>query len=109
MAKRKVILAGLLVAVALAFLFSPFASQAPDGLEKVAETMRFMHRAEGKEVFRSPIPDYTLPGIKNEKVATSLAGLIGTILTFGVMYLIGYFLIKRRSTVTVSQNKNPQS
>lgn len=107
MAKQKVILTGLLVAVALAFLLSPFASQAPDGLEKVAETMGFMHRAESKEVFRSPISDYILPGIKNKKIATSLAGLIGTIFTFSVVYLLGYFLKKRRSTATAKQNKNP--
>jgi len=107
MAKAKIVLVGLLVAVALAFLLSPFASQSPDGLEKVAEDKGFMHRAEDREVFHSPIPDYILPGIKNEKVATSLAGLVGTIFTFSLVYLLGYFLLKKRSKTNAKQDQLP--
>ena len=52
-----------------------FASQLPDGLERVAENMGFIDR-EGA-VFHSPVPDYSWPGFLNEGLATSLAGLLG--------------------------------
>lgn len=91
---RKIILAGLFIAVAIALFLSPFASQSPDGLEKVAEDKGFLHKGEGQEVFSAPIPDYTMPGVKQEGIATSLAGLIGTLLVFAVAYGLGYSLRK---------------
>ena len=91
---KKIILAGLFIAVAIALFLSPFASQSPDGLEKVAEDKGFLHKGEEKEIFNAPIPDYTMPGVKQEGIATSLAGLIGTLLVFAVAYGLGYFLRK---------------
>ena len=80
------ILLALLVSLLLAILMSPFASSSPDGLEKVAEDKGFLDKAEEHETAwnHSPIPDYAVGGIKNESVATALAGLIGTLLTFAV-------------------------
>lgn len=93
---RKIILVGLFIAVVLAIFFSPFASQSPDGLERVAEDKGFLHKGEGQGVFNAPIPDYTMPGVQEERVATSLAGLMGTLLTFVAAYSLGY-LIKRKT------------
>ena len=90
------ILIGLLIAVALAIFFSPFASQSPDGLEKVAEDKGFLHKGEGQEILSAPIPDYTMPYVKHKGLATSFAGLIGTLLTFGMAFGLGY-LIRRRA------------
>lgn len=92
--RQRIILAGLFIAVAIALFLSPFASQSPDGLEKVAEDKGFLHKGEGQEVFSAPIPDYTMPGVKQEGIATSLAGLIGTLLVFAVAYGLGYSLRK---------------
>lgn len=83
---KKPFLVLLLVAVAVALFISPFASPSPDGLERVAEDHGFLEKGEGNAVLSSPIPDYLFPGIENERAATSFAGLIGTLLTFGVMY-----------------------
>jgi cobalt/nickel transport protein len=94
---KMVILGGLLLALGLALFLSPFASKAPDGLERVAEDQGFLARAEGKEVFSSPIPDYAIPGLKNEALATALAGLAGTLVAFGLALLVGYGLITRRA------------
>ena len=94
---RMVIIGGLLLALGLALFLSPFASKAPDGLERVAEDQGFLARAEGKEVFPSPIPDYAVPGVKSEALATGLAGLAGTLVTFGLALLVGYGLITRRA------------
>jgi len=83
------ILAGLLLAIILATLVSPFASPWPDGLEKVAAKLGFIHQAEGKNpLLSAPIPNYALPGVRRQGLATALAGLIGTLLVFGAGYLL---------------------
>lgn len=83
------ILGGLILAIALATLFSPFASPWPDGLEKVAAKLGFIHRAEeAKPPLPAPIPDYAVPGVRRQALSTALAGLIGTLLVFGSGYLL---------------------
>jgi len=85
---KKTVLIVLLAALAVAVLLSPFASSSPDGLERVAEDLGFIEKGE-ESMIKSPIPDYTFPGIKSEKVATALAGAVGTLLTFGAVYALG--------------------
>ena len=92
---RMVILGGLALALGLAFFLSPFASKAPDGLERVAADKGFLDRATGREVISSPLPDYAVPGVKNEALATALAGLAGTLIVFGLALIIGYSLKTR--------------
>lgn len=84
--EKKYIFFFLLAAILLALIVSPFASSWPDGLERVAEDKGFLDRGEGKPGLASPVPDYLWPGIKNEKIATALAGVVGTLLVFGVGY-----------------------
>lgn len=87
----KVFIAAIIVAACL----SPFASSFPDGLEKVAEDKGFLDKGEGKEIISSPIPDYALPGVHNEGLATSTAGVLGTVLTFGAAYGLGKLVRKK--------------
>jgi cobalt/nickel transport system permease protein len=75
--------AGLGIALLLA-VFSPLASSHPDGLEWVAEQKGFLDIAQGP-LFEI-IPDYVLPGVSNEALATILAGVIGTLMVFGVAF-----------------------
>ena len=89
---KKDILLGLAAAVFLAVLISPFASSHPDGLEKVAQNKGFLEKGEVAPVLVSPVPDYAWPGIKNEKVAISAAGIAGTLLVFGLGYSIALLL-----------------
>ena len=81
---RKEIFFGLMASVFLAMVLSPFASPWPDGLEKIAEDKGFMEKGDIKPVFSSPIPDYSWPHFKSEKLATSCAGAAGTLLVFGI-------------------------
>lgn len=82
---------GFVIALILAIFVSPFASSAPDGLEKIAEEKGFIEYAEDKEVWKkSPLPDYTVPGISSEGFSTGLAGLVGT----AVMFALGFGVIK---------------
>ena len=80
---RSVIGAGVVAALLIAAFLAPFASELPDGLEKVAQETGFDSRVAPA----SPIllEDYSvpLPGMQTEdplwsKVATALAGLLGT-------------------------------
>ncbi len=103
---KELIITGLFIAVAIAVFLSPFASSHPDGLEKVAEDKNFLQTAEEKEIIKAPVPDYSMPGIKNETIAGSVAGLIGTFLVFGIAYGIGLFLKSRRRSISMRTNKN---
>ncbi|MBE3588018.1 MAG: PDGLE domain-containing protein [Thermoanaerobacteraceae bacterium] len=91
---KKTLLVGLLVALAVAALLSPFASPSPDGLERVAEDQGFLHLAEGKELIHALMPDYVFPGIAHEGLATALAGVVGTLLVFAAMYLLVRIILR---------------
>jgi hypothetical protein len=81
--KSKWWLISFLVCLAIASL-SPLASSSPDGLERVAEDKGFIALAQ--EAPFQVIADYAFPGIGSEAMATILAGLIGTVILFGVVY-----------------------
>lgn len=90
----KLTLWGLLIALGVAALIAPFASSLPDGLEKVAETKGFA--AKATVLFQSIMPDYLISGIRNEKVATALAGVVGTLIVFGFVFALGKLLTRGR-------------
>ena len=73
----------LLLAFLLAIL-SPLASSSPDGLERVAEDKGFIGIAL-EPVFEI-VPDYVIPGVTNEVIATVAAGILGTLILFGIGY-----------------------
>ncbi|HHV34752.1 MAG TPA: hypothetical protein GXX59_04140 [Syntrophomonadaceae bacterium] len=100
---RKEIWILLILAVVLAVFISPFASEFPDGLERVGIDYGFMDNE--KELIESPIPDYAVPGITNEKVATSVAGIIGTLLTLAIAYGIGSLVRNRSETGSELRNQ----
>lgn len=91
--KMKWWLISLLVCLAVACL-SPLASSSPDGLERVAEDKGFIDL--GQEAPFQVIADYVFPGVENEALATILAGLIGTLILFGVAYGIAWLLVLRK-------------
>ncbi|MFN2417940.1 MAG: PDGLE domain-containing protein, partial [Candidatus Limnocylindria bacterium] len=66
----------------------------PDGLERVATDQRFLDHGEDPPY--AIIPDYSVPGIDGS-LSTILAGLIGVVVVFGVLWLIGKALTRRRS------------
>jgi cobalt/nickel transport system permease protein len=82
---------GLLIALALA-VASPLASAYPDGLEWVAEQQGFLDTAQGS--LYNLVPDYVLPGLSNEAIATIAAGILGTLIVFG----IAFFIARSRSS-----------
>jgi hypothetical protein len=86
---------GLLIALAVT-LISPLASAWPDGLERVAEDEGFIEDAQDAPY--EIIPDYVFPAISNEAMATILAGVVGTLVVFGLAYGLGVLLKRREAT-----------
>lgn len=74
---------GLVIALAVTLL-APMASPHPDGLERVAEDKGFIEAA--KDAPYEIIPDYVLPGISNEALATIAAGIVGTLIVAGIAF-----------------------
>ncbi len=85
MGDKSLVLGGIAVALALAAL-APLASSHPDGLEYVAAQKGFLH------LMQSPlyklIPDYVVPGIHNKTLATILAGILGALIVFSMVYFV---------------------
>jgi hypothetical protein len=91
---------GLLVTLALAAFVSPFASSAPDGLNKVAADHGFDATAREGVTARSPLAEYTVQNVEGEKATKGLAGAIGVAITLIVAVVIFGSLgsaIRRRS------------
>jgi ABC-type phosphate/phosphonate transport system permease subunit len=87
---------GALILALLLVILSPLASSAPDGLERVAEDKGFISTALSP--FFEVVPDYVIPGVTNEALATILAGIVGTLILFGIGYGLAKLLSARRET-----------
>ncbi len=85
----------LAAALFLGVIVSPFASSWLDGLERVADDEGFLKKGEGEPMVESPARDYVFPGITGGRLATALAGGLGTALTFAVAFAIAAALRKR--------------
>jgi hypothetical protein len=88
----------LALAVGLALGLSPYASSSPDGLEKVAEDKGFLDDGTLHSIQEgSPIPDYAFPGVESPRLATALAGFVGTLMVFLIAWGIAWFLARRKT------------
>jgi len=85
---------GLGMALLLAVL-SPLASTHPDGLIWVARQEGFL--AAARAPFYRIIPSYIFPGILNKSLATIVAGILGTLLVFGVALGVAYWRKKKKA------------
>ena len=95
---RWFLLAALAVTVAVAAVLSGFASGEPDGLEKVAIEQGFDDAADYLALGDSPVADYAVDGVGDERVSTGLAGVIGVSATLAatVGLLYGFRALQRR-------------
>ncbi|HWH00431.1 MAG TPA: PDGLE domain-containing protein [Pilimelia sp.] len=101
------VLGGLLVSLLLAGVVSSFASAAPDGLDsastkgcttdeagEITGGSCMARNAKDHELAGSPLADYALRGVADERLATGLSGVAGVLLTFAVGG--GLFWLARR-------------
>jgi cobalt/nickel transport system permease protein len=85
--------AGLVIALIVA-IFSITASSDPDGLERVAEDKGFLLKT--LEPVYNLLPDYTIPFIENEMVSDILAMIVGTLVVFGLVYIVSRLLRQQK-------------
>lgn len=95
---RAFMIAGLGVALLIAIFLSPLANSNPDGLERVSQDLKFEDKAAEdtpakKLPFYSVFEEYALRGVP-EGAATPLAGLVGTLATFGLAWGIGKLVVR---------------
>ena len=90
------VVVALFICLAVAFFLSPFASSNPDGLEKAAEKLGFLHLGEVLIWGHSLMPDYSIPFLGEARLSGMVAGLIGTLLLFGLGWCVGTILKKRK-------------
>ncbi len=96
---RAFIIAGLGVSLLIAVLISPFASQDPDGLDRVAQDLKFEEKATEETAakklpFYQVFDEYAARGVP-EAIATPIAGLVGTLVTFGLAWGVGKLVVRR--------------
>lgn len=84
----------LLVSLLVAGVASYYASAHPDGLEYVAEQTGFIDSAEDSATADSPLADYAVRGVDDERLSVGIAGVVGVL----VMLLVstGLFWVLRR-------------
>jgi cobalt/nickel transport system permease protein len=90
---RPLIAYGGLIALGLALFISPFASRAPDGLDKTAADHGFLQRAT--LLVQSPFSGYHIPERSTRDLATALAGAIGVILVFALAWIFAGILVRK--------------
>ncbi len=94
MKKSRFYLYFFLVSLVIAGGLSFYASSHPDGLEKVAEDTGFLETAKDSAVSDSPLADYGVAGIGDERFSVGLSGIIGIFVTAAITFGI-FALIKR--------------
>ena len=83
-------------AAVLSGVVSFYASSQPDGLEKVAEDKGFLETAKDSAVANSPLADYGVSGVDNERLSVGLSGLIGIVVT-ALVGIILFNVLKKKS------------
>ncbi len=80
---NKFVIYGLAAAFIIALLAPYLASSNPDGLESTAEKFNAMEHE--KELFSSPFPDYSLPGMEE-----GISGVAAMVIGMAVILLLSY-------------------
>jgi cobalt/nickel transport protein len=90
--KNPLIVIGFAASLILAGGVSYYASSHPDGFEKSADEIGFLDTAKESPLKDSPLAEYGVAGVENERLSGGLAGVIGVGVTAGVSFLIFYGL-----------------
>jgi hypothetical protein len=88
------VVAGLAVALVMAFFVSPEASSKPDGLNKVAIDKGLAAKEQPHALDGVPTAGYAVKGIGDDRLSTGIAGVIGVTVVFAAG--LGLFAIVRR-------------
>lgn len=95
MRRRTFLAVGLLLCLLVAGVGSYYASTHPDGLEQVAASTGFGDSAEDSAVADSPLADYQVTGVEDDRLSGGLAGILG-VATIAVLSTALFWGIRRR-------------
>ena len=95
------ITAALGIAVAVALVVSPWASNEPDGLVRVAIDEGFAAQQDAHPLQESPTAGYAVAGVDDDRLSTGLAGVIGVAVTFTLAAGLTFGLRRRNRASTV--------
>lgn len=95
MSTKRIVQIGLVLSLFVAAFVSFYASANPDGLEFVAEQVGFLNTAKDSATESSPLADYGLTGLENERLSVGIAGIVGVLLTAVISFGL-FTLIKKR-------------
>jgi cobalt/nickel transport system permease protein/cobalt/nickel transport protein len=101
---RTFLLIGLAVALVIAGVISFYASSSPDGLEYTAGEKGFLDSARDSGTAGSPLADYGVAGVDNERLSVGLAGIIGVLIVLLLATLLTTVLKGRRTREDTEQN-----
>lgn len=90
------VVAGLALALVLAFVVSRSASSDPDGLERVAIDEGFAETAGDHALADGPLADYTTEGVDDPGTSTGVAGVVGVIVVFALAGSGAWLATRRR-------------
>lgn len=90
--KNPLVLVGLALSLVIAGGISYYASSHPDGFEKSAGEIGFLDTAEDSPLAGSPLAEYGVAGVENERLSGGLAGVIGVASTAAISFGIFYGL-----------------
>jgi|Deesub1362A_J573_1020465.scaffolds.fasta_scaffold00023_202 cobalt/nickel transport protein len=91
---KRIVIVGLGISLLISVLSPYLASTNPDGLESTAQKFEDVI---GKEyhAIQSPFSDYLVPQFGDSKKSSMLALVLGTLITFGVGYIVVKVIRKR--------------
>jgi cobalt/nickel transport protein len=93
--KNPLIILGFAASLVLAGGVSYYASSHPDGFEKSAGEIGFLDTAKESPLKGSPLAEYGVAGVENDRLSGGLAGVIGVASTaaisFGIFYTLRRF------------------
>jgi cobalt/nickel transport system permease protein len=101
---RKASIVGFGAALLIALALAPWASTAPDGLERVAGGLGFAENG-GARLISAPITDYKLAGIDSQTLAIALAGVIGVAATYSAAGVSSILMRRRMIAATVKSRR----
>ena len=83
----KLIYVAILI-IGIMIFVTPFITELPDGLERVASVLGFDHKAIEQPVLSAPFPDYNLGIFSSPAIATIAAGFIGITIVFILSFIL---------------------
>ena len=89
----------LAITLFTAGILSGFASDNPDGFEKVTAQYR-IEESGTKAWNHAPMADYSVSSVENDSLSTGLSGIAGTLLVLALGYTLARFVQKKPGDLT---------